>query len=71
MEAAVSLDLSFEAIEEVTLKFGDLSAAQTRHVDVVPLRAAFVEVFLALHVHEVEFVNQSVPLEQIQGCDRP
>src|ERR1700690_1679257 len=28
MEAAISLDLAFETTEEVTLKFGDLAAAQ-------------------------------------------
>jgi hypothetical protein len=64
MEAAVSLNLPLQAIKEITFEFRNLAAAQARHVDVVPLGAAFVEVFLALHVHEIEFVNQPVSLEQ-------
>ena len=30
----------------------------------VPLWAALIEMFLALHVHQVEFVNQSMPLQK-------
>jgi hypothetical protein len=68
MEAAISLNLPLQSIEEVTFEFRDLAAAQTGHVDVVPLWAALVEVFLALHMHEVEFVNQSVPLQQSESA---
>ena len=68
MEAAISLDLPLQSIKEITFEFRNLAAAQTRHVDVVPLRAAFVEMLLALHMHEVEFVNQSVTLEQSEGA---
>jgi hypothetical protein len=68
MEAAVPLDLTFQAVEQVTLEFRNLATAQARHVNVVPLGAAFVVVFLALHVHEIEFVNQTMSLEQSQGA---
>jgi hypothetical protein len=68
MEAAVSLNLPLQAIKEITFEFRNLAAAQARHVDVVPLWAAFVEVLLALHVHQIEFVNQPVPLEQSEGA---
>ena len=66
VEAAIALDLSFEAIEEITFEFGDFSAAQAGHVDMVPLGATFVIMLLALQVHEVEFVNQAVAFQEIQ-----
>src|SRR5258708_14335273 len=71
VEAAISLNLPLQSIEKVTLKFSNLATAQTCHVDVVALRAALVEVFLALHMHQVRFVNQSVSLEQSQGAIHP
>src|SRR5215471_13480182 len=57
VKAALALDLSFQAIEEITLKLGNLSATQTSHVDVVTLRPALVKVLLALHMHQVKLVN--------------
>jgi hypothetical protein len=68
VEAAVALDLSFEAVEEIAFKFHDLATTKARHVDVIALRAPLVEMLLALHVHEIEFVNQSVALQQLQGA---
>jgi hypothetical protein len=68
MEAAVSLNLPLQAIKEIAFEFRNLAAAQARHVDVVPLWAAFVEVLLALHVHQVEFVHKSVPLQEAQSA---
>src|SRR5262249_29969542 len=35
-------------------------------MDVITLRAAFIEVLLSLHVHEIKFVNKAMSLEQIQ-----
>ena len=34
-------------------------------MDVVALWAPLVKMLLALHVHQIEFINQSVPLEQL------
>jgi hypothetical protein len=68
MESAVALDLTLEPVEEITFKFHDLATAKTGHVDVIALRTPLVEVLLALHVHQVEFVNQSVALEQLQSA---
>jgi hypothetical protein len=64
VEAAISLNLTLQAIEKVAFKFRNLAASQTRHVDVVPLRTTLVEVLLTLHVHEVEFIDQSVTLQK-------
>ena len=36
-------------------------------MDVISLRAAFVVMFLALHMHQVQLVNQAVALEKIDG----
>jgi hypothetical protein len=66
MEAAVALDLPLQSVEEVTLKLKDLPTAQAGHVNVVALRTPLVKVFLTLHVHQVEFVNQSVTLEKLE-----
>ena len=39
VEAAVALDLSLEAIEEIAFELRDLPATQAGHVDVIALRA--------------------------------
>jgi hypothetical protein len=64
VEPAIPLNLSLQAVEEIALKFSNLAAAETCHVNVVPLRPPLVVVLLALHVHQVKFVNQAVPLQQ-------
>ena len=66
VKTAVVLDLSLKAVEQIALEFGDFAAAQTGHVDVIALRSAFVIVFLTFQVHEVEFVNQAMALQQVQ-----
>jgi hypothetical protein len=66
VEAAIALDLSFETVEEIAFKFHDLPATQARHVNVIALRPSLIEVFLALHVHEVEFIDQAVALEEAE-----
>ncbi len=35
---------------------------------VIALRAALIEVSLALHVQQVQFIDQSLPLQQGQGA---
>src|ERR1700680_1426047 len=63
MEAAIPLNLSLQPVEQVAFKFRNLAAAQARHVDVISLGTALVVVLLALHVHQIEFVNQAVPFQ--------
>ena len=62
VKAAIPLNLTLQPIKQITFEFGNLAAAQARHVNVVALRTPLVEVFLALHVHQVEFVDQAMPL---------
>lgn len=57
MKLAIPLDLPFETIEQIAFQFNDFSAAQTCHVNVVPLRPPLVKMFLALHVHQIELIN--------------
>jgi len=68
MKLALALDLSLESLEEIALKLCDLSAAQAGHMNVITLRSALVKVLLALHVHQIEFVDQAVALQQLQGA---
>jgi hypothetical protein len=65
-ESAVLLHLSLQPLKAVTHKLCDLPAAQTRHVNVVALQLALVVVSLAVDVHQVEFIDQPLPLEQSQ-----
>ena len=66
MKVAVALDLSFDAVEEVAFELLHLAAAQARHVHVVALRTPLVEVAFALHVQQVELVDEAVPFQQPQ-----
>jgi hypothetical protein len=68
VEAAIALDLSFKAVEQIAFEFEDLAAAETRHVDVISLRATFVVVFFTLQMHEIELVDQTLALEQVEGA---
>lgn len=66
VETAIALDLAFQPVEEIALELQDFSAPQAGHMNVVPLRAALVEMLFALHVHQVKFIDQAVPLEQFE-----
>jgi hypothetical protein len=63
VEAAVALDLSLEAVEKIAFELHDLATTKTCHVDVIALWTPLVEVLLALHVHQVEFVDKPMPLQ--------
>ncbi len=49
------------------LEFADGSAFQAGDVDVIAGAVAFVEVLVAAQVEQVEFVDQAVAFEQIDG----
>ena len=68
MKAAVALNLAFEAVEEVALELQDGATAQTGHVDVIALGAALVVMLLALHVHQVELVDEAVAFQKFEGA---
>jgi hypothetical protein len=66
VEAAFTLNLPFQTVKQIAFKFRDFPAAQASHVNVVTVRPAFVEVFFALHVHEVKLVDQAMPFQQLE-----
>jgi hypothetical protein len=68
VELAFALNLAFEAIEKITLELKNFPATQARHVQMIALRPAFVKVFLTLQVHEVQFIDQPMPFEQLQSA---
>jgi hypothetical protein len=51
VKLAVALYLTLKPVEQITLKFSNLSAAQASHVNMIAPRPPLVEVLLALHVH--------------------
>ena len=64
VKLTLALDLAFEALEQVAFEFRNFAATEACHMNVVTLRSALIKVLLALHVHEVEFINQAVTLQQ-------
>lgn len=66
VKPAVTLNLAFQAIEKIAFELHDFSAAQAGHVNMVTLWPPLVIMLLALHVHQVEFVHQAMPFEQVQ-----
>jgi hypothetical protein len=68
VKPAIGLDLLLELVELVTDELGNFAAAQARHVNVIFRQLAFVVVAFAVEVHEVEFVDEPVALEQAQGA---
>jgi hypothetical protein len=66
VETTIALDLSFETVEQIALEFGDFAAPQASHVNVITLRPTLIEVFFSLQVHEVQFVYQTMTLQQAE-----
>jgi hypothetical protein len=68
VKTAVALNLPLKAVEQIAFEFHNLAAAEASHVDVVALGTALVEVLLALHMHQIELVNEPVALKQLQSA---
>jgi hypothetical protein len=68
VDAAVFFDLLFQLLVQVRLEFADGSTLQASDVDVVAGTVAFVEVLVAAQVEQVQFVNQAVAFEQVDGA---
>src|SRR5580693_7399135 len=66
LETEVALDLFPHLLQQVAEEFLNLAAAQTNDVSVLLLKARFIIVLVARVVHEVQLVNQSAGLEQLQ-----
>ncbi len=66
VELALALDLAFKPIEQIALELHYFSAAQAGHVQVVALWSALVIMLLPFEMHQVQFVYQTMALEQGQ-----
>src|SRR5215831_755848 len=67
VKPAIALDLPLETVEEVAFELRDLAAAQAGHVDVVALRASLIVMLFALQVHQIQFVDQPVAFQEVEG----
>jgi hypothetical protein len=65
-EPAVFFHLPLQLFENVAYELHDLAAAQAGHVDMVAIQFALVVMTLAVDMHQVEFVDQALSLEQLQ-----
>lgn len=65
LDATVARDLPLEIFVKLALEFADLAATHAGNVDVVLRGVAFVEVTVASKMEQVELIDQSVPLEQV------
>jgi hypothetical protein len=66
VEATILFNLLLQLLKAVADKFGNPAAAQAGHVNVVASQPALVVVAFAVDVHQVEFVDQAMALEQAQ-----
>src|SRR5215472_6971041 len=66
-ETALPCHRVFQLIEQLAFELDDFAAAQAGHVHMIAPGPAFVEVTLALDMHQVQFVDQALPFEQADG----
>ena len=64
VELAFALNLALEAVEKIAFKFLDFSATEAGHVQVIPLWPPLIEVLFPLQMHEIELVDQAMPLQK-------
>ena len=68
LDVAVAGDLFLELLVETGLEFADLAATEACDVDVVAGAVGFVVVTVAAEVEEVEFVDETFALEEVDGA---
>jgi len=61
-------DLTFQLLEEAGLEFADFTAAQAGDVNVVARAVGFVVMLVAAEMQEIEFVDQAMALQEIDGA---
>jgi hypothetical protein len=67
-DAAIVGDLTFQLLEEAGLEFSDFAAAQAGDVDVIARSMGFVVMLIAAEMEEIEFVDQAMALQEIEGA---
>jgi hypothetical protein len=68
VDVAVAGDLFFELFVETGFKFADFAAAKTGDMNVIARAVGFVIVAIAAEVEEVEFIDEALALEEIDGA---
>ena len=66
MKAAIAFQLVLQRIEDFTYKFSNLPTAQASHVNVIRAQFALVVMAFAVQMHEIEFIDQPLPLQQFE-----
>ena len=67
-DAAIVGNLTLQLLEEAGLEFADFAAAQAGDVDVIARAVGFVVMLIAAEMQEVEFVDQAMALQEIEGA---
>jgi len=67
-DAAIVSDLTFQLLEEAGFKFADFATAQAGDVNVVARTVCFVIMLIAAEMQEIEFVDQAMALQEIEGA---
>jgi hypothetical protein len=67
-DPAIFFDLLFQLLVERRLELADRSAFQTGDVDVIAGAVAFIEMLVATQVQQIEFIDQAVAFQQIDGA---
>ena len=67
MKSALSLQLLFQRVKRLADKLGNFAAPHTGHVDVIASQLSLVVMTFTIYVHQVEFIDQTLPLKQANG----
>jgi hypothetical protein len=67
-EVAVAGDLVFELIVEMAFEFADFAAPQAGDMDVIARPVGFVVMAVTAEMEQVEFVDEAVFLQKINGA---
>jgi len=68
VDVTIAGNLFFELLVEARLEFTDLATAEAGDVDMVAGAVCFVIVAVAAEVQEIEFVDEALALEEIDGA---
>ena len=60
-------NLPLQFLVELAFEFANFSASHASHVDMVARAVALVKVTVATKVKKIEFVNQALAFQQIEG----
>src|SRR5207248_8604018 len=66
MKLIVALDMCLQAVEQVVFYFDNFSTTEAGHMYMVTSWPALVKVLLALHVHQVQLIDQALTFQQLE-----